>query len=240
MLWALSQVTAVYKDRLQEQQRAVFQSQLERLILQPVLTAQWQRLDLQRVTKMEENDDQRLEVLLPLLLLIFFRGLRDMIESLQQEAGRAAWERLVPGQPFPQEAFNAALEPTSALIGAVEGNIAGTLRNMAVLALEQAKTTVEFQQKLIAKWTAFARDRAEMIAATEWGRAEGIAQLLAYAAMGIEFKQWNTVGDLDVCQFCLDNEELGPIPVGDKFAHGEDAPPAHVDCRCNISSSDSG
>lgn len=36
------------------------------------------------------------------------------------------------------------------------------------------------------------------------------------------------------CKLCLANEEQGAINMGESFVSGDDSPPAHEHCRCNV------
>jgi SPP1 gp7 family putative phage head morphogenesis protein len=81
----------------------------------------------------------------------------------------------------------------------------------------------------------FSSDRAEMIARTEMRMANGSGALAGYQASGvIKEKVWLTAQDDDVSEECADNEDEGPIPLDDDFPSGDDAPPAHPNCRCTI------
>ena len=79
------------------------------------------------------------------------------------------------------------------------------------------------------------RHRSELIARTETADALSQASLNAMEDMGIEGKQWITVGDEKVSDECLGNEADGVIPVGQAFSGGAMAPPQHPDCRCALS-----
>jgi hypothetical protein len=48
------------------------------------------------------------------------------------------------------------------------------------------------------------------------------------------------MGDDDVEEICQDNEDEGPIPIGETFSSGDDAPPAHNNCRCWLEPGDTG
>jgi len=76
--------------------------------------------------------------------------------------------------------------------------------------------------------------RSELIARTETANALSEASLDSMKDMGIEGKEWVTVGDADVSDECLANEAQGVIPVGDAFSSGAMAPPEHPDCRCAV------
>ncbi len=76
--------------------------------------------------------------------------------------------------------------------------------------------------------------RSQMIARTETADALSQASLETMEDMGIDGKEWVTVGDSDVSDECLANEAQGVIPVGDTFTSGVSAPPQHPNCRCAV------
>lgn len=81
----------------------------------------------------------------------------------------------------------------------------------------------------------FSPERAEMIARTEIHAANGAGALSGYQSSGVvELKVWLTSGDEDVSEECGDNEDEGPIPIDDDFSSGDEADPAHPNCRCSI------
>lgn len=75
-------------------------------------------------------------------------------------------------------------------------------------------------------------ERAEFVgeteerAAREFGRAKGHE----WSGEGAQ-KQWVT---LDPCLVCAENEEAGPIAVGEDFPSGHYSPPAHPNCVCTL------
>lgn len=86
----------------------------------------------------------------------------------------------------------------------------------------------------------FSPVRAQMIATTEITRAYAQGQLIAGRAMAKEYpdvrvvKRWWTNKDGLVCAIC---QPLHGVEVGieEQFPGGMDEPPAHVNCRCWIS-----
>lgn len=74
--------------------------------------------------------------------------------------------------------------------------------------------------------------RAATIAATEMNDAISHATLEKLSDLGIEYKKWMAVAD--PCDICQENEDDGAIPVDDNFSSGDDAPPAHPNCRCAV------
>ena len=76
--------------------------------------------------------------------------------------------------------------------------------------------------------------RSELIARTETASALSQASLDTMADMGVDGKEWITVGDADVSTECLANEAQGVIPAKDSFSSGKMAPPQHPACRCAV------
>ena len=81
------------------------------------------------------------------------------------------------------------------------------------------------------------KHRSELIARTETASALSAASLDTMADMGIDGKEWVTVGDDNVTDDCLGNEAEGVIPVNQAFSGGTMAPPQHPDCRCTVAPS---
>jgi SPP1 gp7 family putative phage head morphogenesis protein len=74
--------------------------------------------------------------------------------------------------------------------------------------------------------------RALTIASTEINRAMSAATLDKLSGLGVEYKQW--ILDADPCEICIANAEQGAIAVDEDFDSGDDAPPAHPNCRCAV------
>jgi len=79
--------------------------------------------------------------------------------------------------------------------------------------------------------------RAETIAETETSSAWHDGLLQTAQRNGGQTKTWVTTGDPDPhskSQPCADNEDAGPLALDDTFPSGDDAPPAHTNCRCQL------
>lgn len=50
----------------------------------------------------------------------------------------------------------------------------------------------------------------------------------------VEYVQW--IDSPDSCKVCQENAGQGPIPIGETFASGHTAPPAHGRCKCHLQS----
>jgi hypothetical protein len=84
--------------------------------------------------------------------------------------------------------------------------------------------------------TAFSAYRAELIADTEiaFANADGkLAGWNAAADTGLTLTHsWQTSNDGDCCDECQGNEDQGAIPIDEAFESGDDAEPAHPNCKC--------
>jgi hypothetical protein len=93
--------------------------------------------------------------------------------------------------------------------------------------LTQAAFEAELAQSV------FSRGRAERIADFETKNAFHQATLRAFKQSGqVTQVNWVTMRDDLVEEVCEYNENAGPIDLGGTFPSGDDAPPAHVACRC--------
>jgi hypothetical protein len=95
-------------------------------------------------------------------------------------------------------------------------------------------TDLEAAKKLISlKIRGIAKDpqRALSIANTEMNRAMSVASMDTYNELDLDRVEWFA---LEGCDFCEENAEAGPIPMGSVFPSGDTEPPAHPNCRCSI------
>jgi len=73
--------------------------------------------------------------------------------------------------------------------------------------------------------------RALTIATTETARAVSVATVEAYQDFGVQEYEWLA---LDPCEICQENNDAGPIKLGEEFPSGDTEPPAHPNCRCTV------
>ena len=122
------------------------------------------------------------------------------------------------------------------LIKDLQGTTLDALRS--IIAKGEAEGwSVDRIAKAIEADSTFGADRAKLIASMETRTADYQANLIAWKSakeMGIAvMKAWITRGD-NICAECEANEADGPIPVDQAFSGGDDAPPAHVNCECDV------
>lgn len=84
----------------------------------------------------------------------------------------------------------------------------------------------------------FSNYRSNLIAKTEIAKANQNGVLIGMKSakdIGLKItKVW--LPDAIACEICLDNGDAGAIDIDDVFPSGDDAPPAHPNCRCTIAS----
>jgi Phage Mu protein F like protein len=103
-------------------------------------------------------------------------------------------------------------------------------------AFEAGLTAHEIQQGLMQDY-AFSPARALNIARTESAFAFARGAMIGYRQGKEKYdlpmqKTW-LLGE-DPCEICQANADQGPIDLDDEFDSGDDAPPAHPSCRCDI------
>lgn len=85
---------------------------------------------------------------------------------------------------------------------------------------------------------AFSEERADLIARTEIAMANqnGVLEgMRAARNAGVRLKKvW--LPDAEACDDCQDNGDDGAIDIDEAFSTGDDAPPAHPNCRCDMAS----
>lgn len=80
---------------------------------------------------------------------------------------------------------------------------------------------------------AFSPERAELIARTEVGNAQGKGAYFGAAAVGMKAKRWLLSNDEGICVPCQRNAKQEWIPIDQPFQSGDLAPLAHPRCRCD-------
>lgn len=148
--------------------------------------------------------------------------------------GGDAVPSIAAGEQVHQRAVTWAAEQAAELVAQIQGNTRDMLRGSVVAALEDSATASQLADA-IAGSAAFSEARALTIARTELIRANNQGNLTAYRESGVATgKEWATAEDDRVEVACRGNEAAGPIALDDDFPSGDEAPPAHPNCRCAL------
>ena len=76
-------------------------------------------------------------------------------------------------------------------------------------------------------------ERAARVGENEHTTAEWFGKSKGYEWSGRRvMKSWVT--DENPCDDCQENEDAGPIPIGELFPSGDYSPTAHVNCQCEL------
>lgn len=114
----------------------------------------------------------------------------------------------------------------------IEETTRDALRLLTGDAVEEGMSSQEFADA-IEESGEFSEERAMMIARTELATAHVQGNLEGWRESGVvSMKQW-IVADADVCDICdpMDEEE---VPLDEAFSSGDDGPPLHPNCRCDV------
>lgn len=153
----------------------------------------------------------------------------DALDQLNEKAAQYAQERsaYLVGKKV-QEDGTIIDNPNAEY--AIDETTREMLRGDVATAIEEGLSNDELAD-LIEENYAFSSDRAETVARTETAFADVAGNMAAYREASVPSKKW-IVGDgcCDECQ-ALDGEV---VAMGDAFSSGDDAPPAHPNCRCDV------
>ncbi len=130
-------------------------------------------------------------------------------------------------------AVNWARQHAGELITQVSDSTREFVRAQVAQGLEEGWSTAQLKREILDGYT-FSNDRALMISRTESATAANQGGLIAARGAGMATKTWLPVSD--ACEeICLPNADDGAIDIGEDFDSGDDAPPAHPNCRCSLS-----
>lgn len=144
-------------------------------------------------------------------------------------AGQAIYNRDIGLSTTNENVLKAARNYTAKLVT----NINNTTRDRIQQSIQTSLTLGEDQSAAADRISNIINDpaRAEVIARTESVNSYNKGLLSFADESGASQKVWQDLGADDVC---ADNTAEGAIDVGDSFDSGDDAPPAHPNCRCGM------
>ena len=210
-----------------------------------------------QVTKMAPPDDSRIG---PLLEALDLSGLEAIIDPTEAEiarvfgdAGKKALAQVgitdqgITGQVH-QEAVDYAAERAAELVGkkyhgeilvdnptpgwSIKESTRDMLRSTIGQALDEGWSSDRLASE-IEDNAAFSATRAETIARTELAFANTNGAMQGYRASGVVTGKVWLLGE-EACDECQGNADAGEIGIDESFPSGDDAPPAHPNCVCDV------
>lgn len=190
-----------------------------------------------RITQTQKADSmemtQRLDGELP---TIYIEGLETFLEWAAEEGGQDAYEKLnIEGSfKITNPKFKEYLASRqNYLIQSLDETTRDWLIEQIVEGKKLSLTNAEIASQIADDADEISLTRANTIVNTEVANAMQLAELDTYKEQGIEEKMWVTSEDELVCPICepLDNEVVKTDAI---FSSGDDAAPAHPNCRCYI------
>jgi hypothetical protein len=134
------------------------------------------------------------------------------------------------GPPI-DEAIKWAAEHCAQLVTKMDIETKSRLAQVVAEAIQNKNGIPSLAKNILNEFENMTKYRSQMIARTETCSALEQSFLDRAAAMGIEGKEWVT---FDPCDICAANGDEGIVPLDHTFSSGDDAPPAHPQCRCAL------
>jgi hypothetical protein len=209
------------------------------------------------VTKMASSDDSRISSIIDALDLSGLDILLDPteaeIERIFGDAGKKALSQIgITDQTITsqvhQDAVDYAAERAAELVGktyhgeilvdnptpgwSIKESTRDMLRSTIGQAIEEGWSSDRLASE-IEDSAAFSATRAETIARTELAFANTNGAMTGYRASGVVVGKVWLLGE-EACDECLGNADAGQIGIDDMFPSGDDAPPAHPNCVCDV------
>jgi hypothetical protein len=167
-----------------------------------------------------------------------FKDDRSIVEQVNEDSLRFSTERAgeLVGMRYDEAKDEWVPNPNSAW--RIDEPVRGMVASDVTTAVEEGWSVDKLAQQLLSSNYAFSDARAVMIARTELNRADNAGNMIGYRASGVVTgKVWlagNEGADGDACDDCEANAEEGMIDLNEEFGSGDDAPPAHPNCRCAV------
>lgn len=144
-------------------------------------------------------------------------------------AGQAIYNRDIGMTESSASVLKAARQYSAQLVT----NVNNTTRDRIQQSITTSLSLGEDQTAAAERISGLVNDprRAEVIARTEAVNSYSQGLMTFGSESGAAQKVWQDLGASDEC---ADNSGDGAIGIGDSFSSGDDAPPAHPNCRCGI------
>lgn len=138
----------------------------------------------------------------------------------------------IPGMTSEEAALYASIR-AGEIVSGINATTQKIIADVIEEGIEERLGVDGTKRLLMASLKDMSANRARMIASTEMNVAFSEATMRKLQRMDVQYKVWIT--SADACDFCVENEEAGAIPIGEPFPSGDDRPPGHPSCRCAVS-----
>jgi hypothetical protein len=129
---------------------------------------------------------------------------------------------------------NPAWDDYRSLLNSLSVPVKNNLREVILLALDKGYSVAQLKKALLERHP-LTEEQAESLSWTEIARADVGGNMESYRQSEVVVgKEW-LLPSPNGCDVCLLNAQAGIIPLNDLFPSGDDAPPAHSKCRCDVS-----
>lgn len=229
LLWALTGAMHRIEREIPEKKHVTrWETKLNTAIYEAVGKFKWETVWTAKHVRKDDNGPP-----VPPDVLKAWEKLPELIaEQLWQDAGETRTSAL--DLPFDEKALRAGLDEAVSMVKSIPETLHDRLRSIMEKAYEEKTGPQGFARAIRAEFRDVSKSKAEQIAMTEWNRAASTATLESYKSQGVASKIWYTLGDDRVCDICENNGAEAEIPIGQAFSSGDQAPPAHPACRCDI------
>ena len=168
--------------------------------------------------------------LVPLLVKLTEDGMNQALAQIGHKGDRDLSEL---GDEVHKNAVEWANEHAAELVKELDKSTRDAMRGSLADSIQAGDSVQDISKKLVAD-NAFSKSRAEMIARTETARADIAGNMMGYAKSGVVTGTEWLLGP-DACDDCQENADAGVIELGDAYPSGDNCPPAHPRCVCDIS-----
>jgi SPP1 gp7 family putative phage head morphogenesis protein len=157
-------------------------------------------------------------------LLAYKEGYKQTVVEEVREADRQG--------DVAKKAADYAATSAAEQVAGINQTTVEALQDLIGEAIDEQLSVDDLARSLVDELDGFTLNRARMIARTEMSDAFAQSAIDKLNDYSIQYKQW--ISYSDCCDDCSTNDDDGPIPIDDNFSSGDDAPPAHPNCRCTI------
>lgn len=152
-----------------------------------------------------------------------------------EKGGTFAKDRLGIADDFSlgNERIRGKLEKrTNWLLESIDDGSMESLKNTIIEGIDKDMTPYEMRNLIVDRFSEdIAPYRAEMITRTEFANAATLVSQETYKKNGIE--KWEWVFEGGDCDICAPNDGE-QMELGEEFSSGDERPPAHPNCRCDV------